>query len=77
MHKIQARELKRRAKRKEMIPKRKRGFMMPWMRDGYESALHYVADHRKMTLLYALRDGNEDHPYRERAEAAFKEGLIS
>lgn len=45
-----------------------------WVRDGYDSYMHYLADVKRIAMLQAV--GMKDHPYHGIAVMAKKEGLL-
>lgn len=45
-----------------------------WVRDGYTTYMHYLADTRRQSMICALL--NEDHEFHGIAKAAHAEGLL-
>lgn len=47
-----------------------------WIRDGFESEIHYAVHHNKAGLIAALRSGDAHHPLLATALEANRLGLI-
>ena len=58
-------------------PRRKKGFLFPWKRDGYESRTHYLADGRlRSRFIDVLKHGMTGDEYFTLATAARTLGLL-
>ena len=58
------------------LTKPKIGILKPWERDGHESPLHYLVEHKSAVLKWVLKEDFTDHPLYTRALNAQRKKLI-